>query len=136
MKTIMALLPRVAGFLVLAIGLAHFVMPSLGYAPDALAAIPDAQRDHFVYLGTYAIGTFLVTFGILTLLSGHGQHGRLETAFFGLMVFVWGARLVLEFIYPVDLSLFFLDEPHLPLAGAVFVILLGYMAGLAQRITR
>lgn len=123
---------RLAGILVLMIGLAHFVMPSIGYATDALAAIPESQRDHFVYLGTYAIGTFLCTFGILTLLSDPARAGRFETAFLALMVLIWAARLVLEFLYPVDLALFFLAKPHGPLAAVILFILMGYGAGLAS----
>ncbi len=126
-------LPIVSGFIVLMIGLAHFLMPSLGYAPDALRAIPEPQRDHFVFLGTYAIGTFLVAFGVLTLLSDPRRGSVFETTFFGLMVIVWVVRLVLELLYPVNLSLFFLDEPHYILLAAITIVLLGYVVGFADR---
>ena len=58
----------------------------------------------------------------------------METAFWGLMVIVWGVRLMLELVFPVDLPLFFLNEPHLPLLTAFVLILLGYAAGFAQRV--
>lgn len=125
---------HLAGAMVLAIGLAHFVMPSFGYARDALAAIPGPQKEHFVYLGTYAIGTFLVSLGILTLLSDQRRASPLELIFFGLMVFVWAARLALEFVYPVDLSLFFLSDPHPVLVATIFLILVGYITGFAGRL--
>lgn len=110
-------------------------MPSFGYTAEALAAVPELQRDHFVYLGTYAIGTFLVAFGILTLLSDPRHQSTMETAFWGLMIIVWGTRLVLELIFPVNLPLFFLNEPHLPLLAAFVLILLGYIAGFAHRVS-
>ena len=121
---------RIAGLMVLAIGLAHFAMPGFGYAPEALAAIPEAQRNHFVYLGTYAIGTFLVSFGVITLVADPGGRSRLEKVFYGSMAIVWGVRLALEFVYPVDLSLFFVARPHPMLVLAVAVIWAGYLAGL------
>ncbi len=128
-------LPRLAvflsGVLVLAIGLAHFVMPVLGYDGRDLEAIPEAQREHFVYLGTYAIGLFLVCFALLTLHAGiRGPEGQ-SAVFLGLMSLVWGGRLVLEFLYPVSLPLFFLTHPHPVLAAVILAIWSGYVLGFA-----
>lgn len=122
---------RISGLMVLLIGAAHFAMPSLGYAPDVIAAVPTAQRDHFVYLGTYAIGTFLICFAVLTLLIDPARTDRTQRVFLGLMVIVWGARILLELAYPVTLSLFFLSYPHPVLMSALLVIWLGYAAGFA-----
>ncbi len=133
---LMTTLPRISGFMVLAIGLAHFVMPTFGYSAGALAAIPEMQRDHFVYLGTYAIGTFLIAFGVMTLLTDANRRSPLETVFLGLMVVVWGARLMLEFVYPVDLSLFLLSNPHPMLVLSIVLIWIGYIAGFAGRISK
>lgn len=130
-ETLIRYAVRISGLLVLLIGLAHFVMPSLGYDAGDLAVIPEAQRDHFVYLGTYAIGTFLVSFGVLTLLADPCRPSRLEKVFFALMAFVWGARFVLELLYPVDLSLFILSNPHPVLLATVLLIWAGYGLGLA-----
>lgn len=125
---------RLAGGAVLAIGLSHFVMPSWGYAADDIAAVPDLQRDHFVYLGTYAIGSFLVSFGALSLIADARRGDRFETVFFGLMTAVWAGRLGLEAIYPVDLPLFFLARPHAVLSAAIALIFLGYAIGFAGRL--
>ncbi len=118
---------RLSGLMVLAIGLSHFAMPNLGYTPDAIAAVPDAQRDHFVYLGTYAIGTFLVSLAVMTFFADPTSSNALHRTFLGLMVAVWGTRLVLELIYPVTLSLFFLFDPHPVLLVAILLIWAGYI---------
>ncbi|MAS03631.1 MAG: hypothetical protein CL534_02895 [Ahrensia sp.] len=122
---------RISGLLVLAIGLVHFILPTLGYAPDALAAIPEAQRAHFVYLGTYSIAFFLISFAVMTLMADRTAPNRAITLFLGLMVIVWGARFVLELVYPVDLSLFFVANPHPMLMATLLVIWIGYVVGLA-----
>jgi hypothetical protein len=110
---------RVAGALMLAIGLGHTVMPTLGY-PDAVpAAMEPATRDHFYYLGTYAIGAFLLGFAALTF-----AHSRRPPApvFAVIMAAVWTVRLVLEVVYPVDIQIFALERPTTvitPVLGAI-----------------
>ncbi len=122
---------KTSGLIVLAVGLAHFAMPTLGYAPEVIAAVPEDQRDHFVYLGTYAIGMFLVSFAIMTLLVDPTHTDGLHRIFLGLMVMVWGTRIVLELIYPVKLSLFFLSNPHPVLVAALLMIWAGYVSAFA-----
>jgi len=126
-------LPRVAivgaGLMVLAIGIAHFFMPAFGYAGEDLSSVPQVQREHFVYLGTYAIGLFLVSFAILTIMAGKVRPTLQMTVFLGLMTIVWGGRLVLELLFPVTLPLFFLSNPHPVLAATILVIWLAYGIG-------
>lgn len=129
-------LPRmailVAGFMVLAIGIAHFFMPDFGYAGEDLNSVPQAQREHFVYLGTYAIGLFLVSLAVLTILAGKVRPTLQMTVFLGLMTAVWGGRLVLELLFPVTLPLFFLNNPHPVLAATILVIWLAYGIGFVS----
>jgi hypothetical protein len=120
---------RCAGLMVLAIGLSHFFMPGFGYDPQDLLAVPKQQRAHFVYLGTYAIGLFLVCFAILTLVAGKTRPTLQMTIFLGLMTLVWGARFGLELVYPVNIPLFFLENPHPVLAATIFLIWLAYGVG-------
>ena len=108
------------------IGLSHFVMPSLGYDADVIAGIPELPRDHFVYLGTYAIGSFLVSFAVLTFLVDFTQPTKFTTVFLGLMTLVWSIRFVLELLYPVDLSLFILPNPHPVLLVTILFIFASY----------
>lgn len=132
MKQMVKLGQILSGLMVLGIGIAHFFMPTLGYSGDVIAAVPEVQRDHFVYLGTYAIGTFLVAIGVLTLLADPNSADVLHRSFFGLMVLVWGVRLVLEVIYPVEFSLFFVSNPHSTLSTAIVIVLAGYLGALGS----
>lgn len=120
---------RIAGALVLLIALSHFLLPTLGYRPDDLAAIPTAQRAHFVHLGTYAIGSFLLTFAIVTWAAARAPDQPLARLFFALMTLTWSFRLWLELQFPVDLSLFVITRPHPLLATVIGCIAACY--GLA-----
>ncbi len=57
---------RAGGLVVIAIGLAHFFLPTFGYDPAIPAAMDAGSGAHFFYLGTYAIGGFLIAFGIIS----------------------------------------------------------------------
>ena len=56
---------RLGGLLVLAIGVGHVFMPTLGYSEAVTRGMSAAARDHFFSLGTYAICSFLLAFGLL-----------------------------------------------------------------------
>lgn len=118
-----ALIP---GALILTIGIAHLFMPSIGYASHDLSAIPEPQRSHFVYLGTYAIGVFLLAMGGLTVYMALQTATKAATVFFGAMAAVWTGRWVLEFLFPVNLRLFFVDDPHAVLRVVIGVIAVAY----------
>ncbi len=118
----------------LAIGLAHFLMPTIGYAPSDLAAIPAPQKEHFVFLGTYAIAFFLVSFAVMTLMADQRAPTWQMTVFLGLMTVVWCARFVLEILYPVTLPLFFAPEPHAMLLAAILIIWAAYVVGFVGHV--
>jgi hypothetical protein len=127
---------RTGGLVALAIGAAHFLLMEMGYDAALLESIPDAPRDHFAYLGTYAIGLFLVNVGVMSLYfskSGIGTGARVFAA--GQVVF-WAARIALELAYPARLRIFFLDDPPLALVGASAVALAGYGLALACSLGR
>ena len=127
---------KVSGFMILMIGTAHFFMPSLGYDADTIASIPALPRDHFVYLGTYAIGTFLISFAIMTLLVPISKPSRADIIFLGLMAAVWLIRMFLEMIYPVELSLFFIDNPHPVLLATIAFIFVSYALAFLKSLRR
>jgi hypothetical protein len=110
---------RLAGALVLAIAAGHAVLPTLGYAPSASAGMTGAARDHFYYLGTYAIGAFLLGFAVLTFV--HSARPP-SLAFPAVMTAVWTLRLALELAYPVDLRIFVLDRPTTVIAPVLVTI--------------
>lgn len=113
------------GAISLAIGIMHFFMPTLGYDPADLRAIPEAQREHFAYLGTYAIGSFLVALGLITMVLAPRLRASDAAFLFSLMTIVWGLRAAMELVWPVDLRLFVLDYPTtvlLPIQVLIFVL--------------
>ena len=122
---------RTAGSLVLLAGLMHLFMPGFGFAPADVAAVPEPQRSEFVFLGTYAVGLLLTACAVLTLFVDTRAPSRLTRLFLGLMIAVWCARIGLELVYPVELSLFAIGNPHLLILALLVVICLAYAVGLA-----
>ena len=126
---------RLAGAFVLAIGVGHAFLPTLGYPTSATAGMSRAAEEHFYYLGTYAIGMFLLGFALLSFISST----RPSLAFSTVMTMVWTIRLVLEFAYPVDIQIFLLQRPHTIITPVLAAIAAAYitasLAGLARRRT-
>jgi hypothetical protein len=116
---------RVAGLATLAIGIAHFFLPRLGYDASVPASMNATTAAHFYYLGTYAIGGFLCAFGVLSLGVSKLKNDFAAGAFATVMAAVWAWRTVLEIVYPVNLQLFFLAKPTvvlLPIIAALALI--------------
>lgn len=103
---------RVAGTLLLMIGLGHILMPTLGYEPATPEGMSESVRNHFYYLGTYAISGFLLSLGLLSHLFSWAPSTWASRVFSVVMTSLWVARLGLEFVYPVDLPIFILATPH------------------------
>ena len=103
---------RVAGVLVTTIGVGHIFMPTFGYRGAVPSGMEPAIREHFYFLGTYAICCFLLGFGVLTLMASKEPRARATQLFSGVMTGVWAFRFVLELRYPVSVPIFFLEDPH------------------------
>jgi hypothetical protein len=121
---------RLAGALVLAIGLGHVFMPTIGYAPEATVDMSTETKDHFYYLGTYAICAFLLSFGVLAFWFSRDVRSRDARFFAAVMTAVWSARLALELRYPVAVRLFVLDHPHPVLLAVIGVIVAAFATSL------
>ena len=126
---------RLAGALITPIGLAHFAMPTLGYRAADLAAIPAAQRAHFVDLGTYAIGSFLLAFAALAFVAAREITAPMARAFVAIMALVWAGRFALELVFPTRLGLFILDAPS-PVLASFIALIAGLFALAALRLAR
>ena len=125
---------RLAGALVLVIAVGHAFLPTLGYPPSASAKITGAARDHFYYLGTYAIGVFLLGFAVLAFV--HSTRPP-NLTFPLVMTAVWTVRLVLELAYPVDIPILVLDRPTMVITPVIITIAVAFataaVAGAASR---
>lgn len=117
-----------AGAIVACIGIAHLLLPTWGYDPAQIASMSPRAHAHFLDLGTYAIASFLLAFGALSIAYSRAP-ARLEARLFcRVMTVVWIARLALELRYPVDLSLFSVANPHPPLVAVLIGIVGLYTA--------
>lgn len=133
-RTLWPLALRIAGAMVLAIGLAHIAMPTHGYAPSVAAGLSAQEKAHFYDLATYAIASFLIAFGGMSLFLSYRRASLEAAAFSGLMLLVWAVRLGLELLYPVDFALFFVTEPHLGLIGALTALVILYAVATGRLI--
>lgn len=105
------------------IGIGHLFMPSIGYDGTVAASMERAARDHFYYLGTYAIAGFLLSFAVLSLRFSRVDQGDATVTVCAVLAAFWSVRLGLELRYPVDLPIFFLRNPH-----PVLVVVIGGLA--------
>jgi len=111
---------RLGGLLTLAIGLAHLLFPAAGYDH----AIPDSMspqvRAHFYYLATFAIATFLLALGSISVLFSRLTDVPSAALIACIFAALWTARFGLELLYPVNVLLFALARPStflLPVIG-------------------
>lgn len=123
---------RLAGALVLTIGIGHAFLPTLGYPTSTTDAMSPTVKDHFYYLGTYAIGTFLLGFAVLSFIYST----RPSLVFSTTMAAVWTTRLALEFAYPVDVQIFLLQRPHTVIAPVLAIIAAAYTTAAIVGLTR
>ena len=83
--------------------------------------------EHFYYLGTYAICLFLLVFSALSIFFSKFTYPK-ATAVVSAAIFIfWGSRVVLEMIYPVNVKIFFLDNPHILLMPIISVLTIVYL---------
>jgi len=126
---------RVAGGLVLLIAVGHAFMPAWGYPESVRNGMTSAVKEHFYYLGTYAICTFLLAFAVLTFYHSRLVGSPATLVFSGTMAVVWWLRLALEFSYPVDVPIFFLEYPHPVLVPVLTIIAVAFTSATAAGMT-
>ena len=102
----------IGGVLTAVIGVGHIFMPTLGYDASIPSAMAPAVRDHFYYLGTYAICAFLLSFAFLSLYASRTATSRFARVVCSTLALFWVVRAILEVRYPVDVRIFFLKTPH------------------------
>ncbi len=81
----------------------------------------------------FVVGILLVAFGSLTLLFSWKTESFLEILYYYLLIKVvlWGARVALELLYPVKLSMFYVEPfTMVVLPGLLFELLLFFVAAI------
>lgn len=117
------------GICVTLIGIMHIFMPAMGYENTIPLSMPGEVSNHFYYLGTYAICTFLLTLGFLSIYASRIHHPDVSFVICSAFSLLWISRTVLEIIYPVRLKLFFLSVPTVVLLPLIILIATVYTGG-------
>ncbi len=121
----------VGGVLILLIALMHAFLPEFGYPSYISEQMPAEVSGHFYFLGTYAIGSFLLTLSFLSFYFSLSAPSQTAFVFALSQVVLWSLRTVLEIIYPVTVPIFFLAEPTILILPAVAMIVFVYLVGSA-----
>jgi hypothetical protein len=127
---------RIGGLFTLFIGIAHIFMPDLGYEPSVPLSMTPAIRDHFYYLATYAICTFLLTLGVISIYASKIKYVNVSLFICIILSVLWIGRTILEIKYPVHVKLFFLDIPTVALLPVIAFIALTYSIGSVTYLAR
>ena len=115
-----------AGIIEIFAGLGHFAMPYFVYQSRGFSFLTQNEMN-FATLGIFAIGILLIAFGAITIsfaLNVDASH-ELQCIYAAVKSILWMARIILEIIYPIKISLFFIEKPTIvimPLLIAVFLL--------------
>ena len=102
----------IGGLITAMIGVGHVFMPTIGYDSSVSLAMEPAIREHFYYLGTYAICAFLLSLAFISIYFSKFEYPQASLVVGSVLAVLWVARAILEFIYPVEIRIFFLQTPH------------------------
>jgi hypothetical protein len=108
----------IAGIIEVVAGLAHFAIPSFAYQARGLALLtPD--ESGLVSAAILSVGILLIAFGALTIrLASKSSPAEILMFYATLNSILWVARVVVELIYPVRISLFLVARPTVLLLPA------------------
>jgi hypothetical protein len=116
----------VAGIVEILVGLLHYGMPDYLYQSSGFEQLNQIESD-YVLLVTYAVGILLIAFGGTTILLSSKINKIKEIVFYYLIIkiILWTARVFLEMIYPLKLSMFYIEPFTLiVLPGLIIELLL------------
>lgn len=116
----------IGGLLTAVIGIGHIFMPTAGYDSSVPQMMDSAVRDHFYYLGTYAICAFLLSFAFLSIYFSGLKYPQASLIVCSVLAVFWVVRAILEFLYPVEIRIFFLRTPHSVLLPVILLLAIAY----------
>ena len=126
----------VGGILTTFIGVGHIFMPTHGYSSAIPSSMTSEMRDHFYYLATYAICAFLLTIGFLSIYFSQMDSPKISFVVCAVLSLLWVVRALLEFIYPVEIKIFFMDRPTVILLPVISTIAAIYTAAVINYVKR
>ena len=119
-----------AGGIEIFIGLLHFIMPYYIYIIENFRILQKIELD-FIILLILAVGILLFAFGLVTIFLAKKATLILDILYYYVIIkiFLWTSRVCLEFIYPVKLSMFYI-EPFtiIVLPGLILELILFFIA--------
>lgn len=102
----------IAGIIEILAGLAHFPMPHFVYQSKGFSLL-NQNEIHLVTLCVFAVGILLIAFGAITIsfVLKVDASNELHFIYASIKSLLWLARIILEIIYPIKISLFFIEKP-------------------------
>ncbi|MDQ6984185.1 MAG: hypothetical protein Q9M44_05675 [Ghiorsea sp.] len=99
-----------AGIIEIAVGLLHFAMPFFVYQTKGFSLL-QPNEINFVTLVIFAVGILLVAFGSLTILFSSKLESMIEVLYYYVVIktILWVGRVGLELLYPINLSMFYVE---------------------------
>lgn len=115
-----------AGIIEIMIGLVHFIMPYFIYKIKNFELLPQNELD-FILLCVLSVGILLVAFGLVTILLTKKLNHIIDIMyiFIIIQILLWILRVSLEFIYPLNIDMFYVNPfTNIVLPGLVLELLL------------
>ena len=121
----------VAGIIEIAVGLLHFAMPFFAYQAKGFSLL-EPNEINFVTLVVFAVGILLVAFGAITILFSRKLESMVEVLYYYVVIktILWAGRVILELIYPVNLSMFYVEPFTLAVLPGLIVELLLFVVSV------
>ncbi|MEJ2415290.1 MAG: hypothetical protein P8Y22_08555 [Sulfurimonas sp.] len=100
----------IAGAVEILVGLLHFFMMNFVLQSRGFSSLSSIESE-FVALIVYCVGILLIAFGLLTFYFGKNSEKLVQGLYYYLFIkiILWGSRVVLEIIYPVNIQMFFIE---------------------------
>ncbi|VAW48325.1 hypothetical protein MNBD_GAMMA03-2072 [hydrothermal vent metagenome] len=120
-----------AGIIEIAVGLLHFAMPSFAYQTKGFSLL-QPNEINFVTLVIFAVGILLVAFGSITILFSRKVESMIEVLYYYVVIktILWVGRVVLELLYPVNLSMFYVEPFTLVVLPGLIIELLLFVVSV------
>ena len=127
---------KVAGSIEILVGLLHFLMP---YFVDKnhYYSLSSVAENNLVTLLIFAVGILLIALGGTTILFANRLQQTIDILYYYLImqVILWLSRVVLEVLYPIQLSFFYIDPFTLLALPALVLELLLFVFALSLAVS-
>ncbi len=120
-----------AGIIEIAVGLLHFAMPYFAYQTKGFSLL-QPNETNFVTLVIFAVGILLVAFGSITILFSRKVESMIEVLYYYVVIktILWIGRVALELLYPVNLSMFYVEPFTLVVLPGLIIELLLFVVSV------